>query len=167
LLASGCATLQPVPVTVAKSHYVEEEPLPADPALEKVPSPDGDWVLPIDEEECIAKDGKVPVDAPKPCPGKGGLLFSEEKATRLKLYQLGYVQLRGNYIADRKVFAAQRELYEARLKDAGEALQRAQPTWLEKNAFQLGILSGAVIGAAMAVGVIYAVAPAFQAQTLP
>jgi hypothetical protein len=167
VLLAGCATLQPVPLTVPESKHVEDEPLPTDPATEKVASPDGDWVVPLNEEDCITKDGKLVSDAPKPCPGKGGLLFSEEKAARLKLYQIGYIQLRGNYIADRRVWLVHRELYESRLKDAGEALQRAQPSWFEKHSFQLGVLGGAVIGAGMAVGIIYAVAPAFKAAPAP
>jgi len=162
VLLSGCATLQPVPLTVPQSKWVESEPLPADPATEKISAKDGDWVVPMDEEECIQKDGKIASDAGKPCPGRGGLLVSEEKITRFKLYEMDSKALRLNYSADRRVWAAQRELYEARLKDAGEALQKAQPDWFERHGFQLGVMAGAVIGVAMAIGVVYGVVPAFK-----
>lgn len=162
VVCAGCATLQTVPPTVPEWKHAEDEPLPPDPGAADVNSPDGEWVLPMDEQECITKDGKLTADAPKPCPGKGGILMSEAKALRFKLYQLGYQQLRVNYVADRRVWTAQRLLYEARLKDAGEALQKAQLTWFERHAFQLGILGGALIGAAMSIGIVYGVAPALR-----
>ena len=161
-LLSGCATLAPVPLTIPETKWVEAEPLPPDPATEKIAAKDGDWIVPMDEEQCIGKDGKIVSDAPKPCPGKGGLLASEERITRLKLYEMDSKALRLNYMADRRVWAAQRALYEARLKDAGEALQKAQPDWFERHSFQLGVLGGAIIGVVMAVGVVYGVVPAFK-----
>lgn len=164
-LLSGCATLQPVPLTIPETKWVENEPLPADPATAKIPAKDGDWVVPMDEEECVGKDGKIPADAPRPCPGKGGLLVSEEKISQFKLYEIDSKALRLNYSVDRRVWAAQRALYEARLKDAGEALQKAQPDWFERHGFQLGVLAGALVGVALAVGVVYGVVPAFHTTT--
>lgn len=166
-LLSGCATLAPVPLTVPETKWVEAQPLPVDPATEKIEAKDGDWVVPLDEEECIGKDGKVPASAPKPCPGRGGLLVSEEKITRLKLFQLGYVQLRANYAADRSVWSSQRALYEARLKDAGEAIQKLQPDWFQLHATEIGMLFGMVVGVATAVGVVYGIVPAFKTPTTP
>lgn len=168
LLIAGCATTAPVvEPTVPAWKMVEAEPLPPDPATEKVPFQDGDWAVPMDEEECITKDGKLVADAPRPCPGKGGILLSEEKTARLKLFQLGYQQLRVNYVADRQVWAAQRVLYETRLKDAAEALHRAQPNWFQAHAFELGLFSGIVVGVGTVIGVLYGVAPAFASAPSP
>lgn len=162
VLLSGCATVPVVPLTIPESKWVETEALPADPSTEKIEARDGDWVVPMDEEECIAKDGKPIATAPKPCPGRGGLLVSEEKITRLKLYEIRYKQLRANYAADRNVFSAQRSLYEARLKDAAIALEKAQPNWFQAHAWELGILFGVVVGAGVTIGVVYGVVPAFN-----
>ena len=162
VLLSGCATIRPVPLTVPEAKWVETQPLPTDPATEKIAAKDGEWVVPMDEEQCIQKDGKIASDAGKPCPGRGGLLVSEEKITRLKLYEIGYKQLRANYAVDRVVWSAQRDLYEARLKDAGEALQRSHPDWFQLHAGELGTLLGLVVGVAATVGVVYGVAPAFN-----
>jgi hypothetical protein len=162
---SGCATLAPVPLTIPETKWVETQPLPADPSTAKVPFSDGDWAVPMDEEECITKDGMPVADAPKPCPGKGGILVSEEKIARLKLFQLDSNQLRQNYAADKLVWAAQRMLYEARLKDAGEAIQKLQPDWFQLHATEIGMLFGMLVGVGTAVGVVYGVVPAFK--TLP
>jgi hypothetical protein len=117
----------------------------------------------MDAEQCVQNDGKVAAEAGKPCPGRGGILVSEEKVTRLKLYELGYKRLRANYEADRAVFSAQRALYEGRLKDAGEAAQRNRPDWFQSHATELGILFGLVVGVGATVGVVYGVTPAFRA----
>lgn len=166
-LLSGCATIAPIPLTIPESKWVEAQPLPTDPAAEKIEAKDGDWVVPLDEEECIGKDGKIPASAPKPCPGRGGLLVSEEKITRLKLYQLGYVHLRISYDADRGTWSAQRALYEARLKDAGEAIQKLQPDWFQLHSTEIGMILGIVVGVATAVGVVYGIVPAFKTPTTP
>jgi len=163
LLLEGCVTTpakwEP---SIPVSNYVENDSLPADPTTEKIDSPDGEWVAPLNEGDCWDEKGKLVTDAPKPCPPKGGILFSEGKATRFKLFELRYHELRGNYVVDRRVFGAQRALYESRLKDAGELIQKMQPTWFERHSFQLGILGGAVIGAGMAVGIVYAVSPVLK-----
>lgn len=162
VLLSGCVTLQPVPLTVPENKWVEAQPLPVDPATEKVEAPDGEWAVALNAGDCWDEKGEKDAAAPKPCPEKSGILFSEGKAGRLKLYEISYKALRLNYEADRQVFGAQRLLYEARLRDAGEAAQRDQPGWVKAHAAELGVLGGMVVGAAMAVGVIYAVAPAMK-----
>ena len=162
VFGASCVTISPVPLTVPEAKWVEAQPLPEDPGSTKIAAKDGDWVVPISEGDCSDDKGKLTADAPKPCPNRGGLLVSEEKITRLKLYEIGYKQLRVNYGADRVVWSAQRDLYEARLKDAGEALQRAQPDWFQLHKGELGTLFGLVVGVAATVGVVYGVAPAFK-----
>jgi hypothetical protein len=166
-LLSSCATLAPVPLTIPEAKWVEAQPLPVDPSTEKVEPRDGDWIIPLDEEECIGKDGEIAPSATTPCPGRGGLLVSEERITRLKLFQLGYVQLRANYIADRAVFSAQRALYEARLRDASETIQRMQPSWFQLHAMEIGVAFGMVTGIAAVIGIVYGVVPAFKATENP
>ena len=165
VLLTGCAGLQPVPVTVPENQRVENEALPEDAGYVKSPFTGGEWSRPMDEEECIKSDGTVFAGALSPCPGKGGVLMSEELSFRFATYRTYYKQLRLNYEADRKVWTAQRFLYETRLKDAGEAIQRQRPNWFQQHAFELGILAGVVVGAGAAVGIVYGVAPAFKQQT--
>lgn len=161
---SGCATIQPVPLTVPEEKWVENNPLPSDPVIAKVTAPDGEWATPVNEGDCTDKTGKTSSDAPKPCPAKGGVQISEGLATRFKLYETDSKTLRSLYLADKLVWMAQRQLYEARLRAAGEEAQRSRPNWFAEHSTELGILLGLIIGVAAAVGVVYGVAPAFKQQ---
>lgn len=161
---SGCATLQPVPLTVPEEKWVENNALPEDPKEAKVAAPDGEWAAPENEGDCTDKNGKPVSDAPKPCPAKGGVLISEGLAARFKLYQQDSKALRALYLADKLVWMAQRQLYETKLRMAGEAAQQNRPNWFQQHAAELGILFGLIIGAGAAVGIVYGVAPAFKQQ---
>jgi len=166
LVSGGCATVNPVAPTVPISpdKRVEEQPLPTDPAAEVLPLeiPKGEWVEPLEQGSCLGADGKVFATAPKPCPARSGIAVSEERAARDAMYRIRYKELRQNYMADRAVFAAQRLLYETRLNDANTALQNAQPNWFQRHAWELGILTGFVVGAGATVGIVYSAAPAFK-----
>lgn len=158
---TGCATLQPVPLTVPESHIVENKALPIDPRDVETGAIGPEWTTPMDEEECISPKGDM-VSNTWPCPGKGGILYSEAKSARMGAYVLSYKQLRSNYEQDRLVWASQRALYEGRLSDAGTALQLARPGWFKEHAFELGILAGFLVGAGASVAIVYGVVPAFQ-----
>lgn len=149
LLSAGCVTIKPIPPTIDESKRVENSTLPEDPGS-KVISVDGssaEWAAGVADGEC---------------PEKGGILYSEPKAQRLELYKTDYKLLRKMYEADRSVWVSHRSLYETKLQLAGEELQRKQPNWFQSHAFEIGILTGAGVAAAIAVGIVYGVAPAFQ-----
>jgi hypothetical protein len=65
------------------------------------------------------------------------------------LFKIRYRELRTNYVADRKVFAAHRELYETRLELADKAIQKLQPSWWDQHKTELGVLGGFILGAGM------------------
>lgn len=159
---AGCATTQAAPTIPNKpSSRVEAQPLPPDPETEEVEGLDpADWVVPLEAASCIDSNGDVTEEATRPCPDRSGIAVSEGRAVRDKLYRIRYKELRLNYEADRKVWAAQRELYEQRLQDANKLLEEAQPSWFQQHALEIGVLSGSVLGAAMAVGIVYSMAPA-------
>lgn len=162
LVLAGCATTNSayVPtVALTPEKRVETRPLPPDPATEALPpgTPPGDWAQAQEVGECFDKNGKALPGAPSPCPAKAGLLLSEAKVARDVMYRIRYPELRKSYEADRAVWAAQRELYETRLNDAQKALHDAEPNWFQRNAGQLGVVGGFVLGAGMAVAIVFAV----------
>lgn len=144
----ACASTLPTPPTVPVEKRAEEQPLPADPEEEKLDPnvPKGVWVEPQEANSCATG-----------CPAKSGILVSEERAVRDGLYRIRYRELRTNYTADRKVWAAHRELYEKRLQLADQAIQKLQPTWWERHKLQLGVVGGFVLGSALTIA-IFAIA---------
>ncbi len=64
LLLAGCATVSPVPLTIPENKWVETQPLPPDPATEKVAEVDGDWVEQSNEVDCLDANGKITASAP-------------------------------------------------------------------------------------------------------
>ena len=156
----GCATTQAVvtpTIPLSSTQRVEEQPLPEHPDAAQLPPeiPPGEWIAQLEGGACVM--GKN-----DPCPEDTGMVTSEARAFRDGLYRLRYKELRVYYEADRKVWTAQRALYEGRLNDANTALKQAQPTWFERHALEIGILSGFVVGAGATIGIVYGLAPAVQ-----
>ncbi len=137
LAASGCSLKYVTPATVPPGEArVEDRALPPDPATE--PLPEG---IPEDQRaEALDQGDKAPFS---------GLLIGEGKAARALNFKIRYVELRADYIADRKVWAAHRELYETRLVLADKAIRDLQPSWWDRNAASLGVIGGLVLGVAL------------------
>jgi hypothetical protein len=144
----ACAGTLPTPPTVAEAKRVEQEPLAPDPQEDKLDPnvPKGEWVEPLEANSCTPS-----------CPARSGILVSEERAVRDGLYRIRYRALRTNYLADRQVWVAHRELYEKRLQLADQAIQKLQPGWWERHRFQLGVVGGFVLGSALTIA-IFAIA---------
>jgi hypothetical protein len=142
--------------TVAPEHRVEEEPLPADPETEKLEGnvPPEDWVEPLEPGACLDSSGKPVAGAPKPCPVRAGIAMSEAKAARFGLYKIRYKELRTDFVSDRNVWKAQRELYEKRLQLADQAIQDLQPGWWDRHKAEFGVIGGFVLGAAMTIAIV-------------
>lgn len=161
MMASGCATTAPaaLPTLIAASQIVEAKPLPPDPSVEPLPpgTPSGDSVEPIEAGTCLDKSGKPVAGATSPCPGKAGIEVSEARAARDALYRIRYPEMRRMYEADRQVWAAQRDLYEERVRTAQTELQKAQPSWWQQHGPALGMVAGFVVGAVMTVAIVYGV----------
>lgn len=156
--ASACAGAKPLEPTIPESKRVEAEPLPPDPETEKLDSnvPPEDWVEALEPGSCTDATGK-PTTNVKPCPARAGIAMSEAKAARFGLFKIRYKELRTNYVSDRNVWAAQRELYETRLKLADKAIQDLQPGWWDRHKGEFGVIGGFILGTAMTIS-IYAIA---------
>lgn len=141
----ACATppAPPPPPLVPVSKQVELSPLPPDPSTEPLDPglPKGDWVEAIEQ-------GKVARAA--------GILESEERAWRNGKYRTRYPDLRKSYEADRGVWTAHRELYEARHADDVKKLEAAQPNFWERHAPELCLIGGFLVGAAVTMGIVAA-----------
>jgi hypothetical protein len=158
IVCFGCAgprfQVPTVPDSVIKR--VEARELPPDPAVEPIPDniPSGDWVSPIEKGECLDESGTPEDGAPNPCPVESGLVISEERAYRSALYRIRYRELRKTYESDRMVWSAHRELYEERLKLAGQAIEDLQPNWWDRNKLPMGVVGGVVLGIATSVAIL-------------
>ena len=164
-LNSSCATVKPVAPTIPDdpSKRVEQQPMPVDPAALPVPVglPKGDWTAMLEEGKCVTDENGGP------CPMLTGIVVSEEHAWRDAQFKLAYKEIRIFYEVDKKVWSAQRALYEGRLNDANTALEKAQPSWFQRHAWEIGIISGLVLGAGATVGVVYGLAPAIKQVNTP
>jgi hypothetical protein len=158
LALTGCAgprfQAPTVPDSVIKR--VETRELPPNPATEPIPEniPRGDWVTTIAKGECLDTDGTPELGATNPCPAKSGIVISEERAYRSALFRIRYVEIRKTFDADRMVWSAHRELYEERLKLAGQAIEDLQPSWFDRNKLPLGVVGGVVLGIATSVAIL-------------
>lgn len=112
--------------------------MPSD--AQTVPLPEG---IPDDQRVEAIEQG---VAAPFP-----GVLMGEGRAARLSLVSTGYDEMRVLYEQDKKVWTAQRELYETRLALADKAIHDLQPSWWTQHAFSLGLVGGLTLGVAAAV----------------
>lgn len=136
-LALSCTTVQTPPPLVPVARQVEQEPLPPDPREEPLPvgTPPGDWILPQEQG----------VSAPR-----AGLLVSEARASRDALFRIRYPELRTIFAGDRRVWTVHRELYETQLRSMQTALERAQPSWFERNSLAIGLSVGILVGGLVA-----------------
>lgn len=133
-LLSGCGIKYVLPPTVPPGEArVEARVLPPDPETE--PLPDG---IPNDQRVEALEAGDI---APFP-----GSLIGEGKAAKILNYKIRYVELRADYVADRKVWAAHRELYETRLVLADKAIKDLQPSWWDRNQLLFGVVGGVLLG---------------------
>lgn len=149
VLVIGCGsappTIQPT-VPIDPSHRPEMRELPPDPGATPIP-PEGDWVEAVEAgNDCQAEDGTV-------FSVQAGILLSEDKASRCMEYRIRYDELRQDYEADRMVWGAHRELYEERLRLAGEEIYSLQPDWWDENKFAIGVAIGVVLGIGVSIGV--------------
>ena len=164
---TGCATIPSAPppiVPVTPEARPETRTLPMDPAVAPMPDgiPKGEWTDVVEVGACLTAAGLPTPGAPKPCPMRSGILLSEEKASRDALYRIDYKELRLDLLSDEEVWRAERDLYEKQLVVAEQKLQAAQPSWYDNHKMEIGILLGSALGAGMAVGVVYAIHPAFK-----
>lgn len=162
LLTFGCgaATSAEVRPLVADARRPEARELPPDPRVEALPDgtpadPPENFVEPVEVGSCVAVGSKVLPSAP--CPSQGGILVSEARAARDGMFRIRYPELRQTYEADRQVWAAQRELYEAQIAADREEIERLQPTWWDRNGFAIGTAAGFIIGAAVTIAITFAV----------
>lgn len=144
-------TFTPQMPTVTK---IEQTPLPIKPASMPIPveiEKDGYWVMPLEAGSCTPA---APVTITKPCPAKSGILESEAHAIKDQQYRISYDELRQLYEADIKVWGAQRELYEATLKQQQETIEKLQPSWYDQNALTIGLVGGFLLGTLTITGIL-------------
>ena len=170
LSAIGCGAAQTPEVRplVGEDRRPEARELPTDAALEPLPQetpmdlPEN-YVMPVERGECIPEDG-IPVNPeepahtiPGPCPIESGIFVSEARANRDAIYRIRYPELRRTVEADRQVWAAQRELYEAQIAADREEIENLQPSWWERHDGTVLTAVGVVVGAAITVAITFAV----------
>jgi len=164
---SGCGgaptvNLRPV---VVESRRPELRELPPDVALEALPEgipshPPENYVQPLEYGQCVVADGSVVSEGP--CPDVSGILVSEARAARDAMYRIRYVELRRVFEADRRVWSAHRELYEAQIVEYRQELIRLQPGWWDEHKGEILAVVGFVTGAVLTVIVTYAVTQASE-----
>lgn len=142
--------MQQIEPTVPVPRQVELRDLPTDPA--SVPLPEGypneDWVEALEAGSCAG------TPASTPCPPRSGIAISEARAWRDAQYRIGYQELRRNYEADRQVWVAQRDLYEAQIQADAQEIERLQPSWWSLHRGEILATVGVIAGTALAIGVM-------------
>ena len=143
VFAVGCGASTPVVQYsgIREEQHVEKKKLPDPPDSEAIPK-EKDWVKPLPAGKTHTEDG---------------VLLSPEKAVRAKKWQDGYKNLRNLYELDRKVWGAQRTVYEERLGQANAEIKRRSPSWWDENKGTIAWAAGFVMGAAATVGIVYSV----------
>jgi hypothetical protein len=170
LLAFGCgaATTPEVRSLVAENRRPEARELPVDARTEPLPEgtptePGENYVVPLEAGSCIPEHGITvpesdePQVVPGPCPTENGLIVSEARANRDAIYRIRYEELRRTVEADRQVWSAHRELYEAQVAADREEIERLQPTWWEQHDGEILAALGVIVGAAVTVAITFAV----------
>lgn len=91
----------------------------------------------------------------------GGILMSEQKAQRCAEYRVAYDELRKLYLLDLEACALKETIYTGELEACQKKLEvlakQSELGWWQRNKGTVGFLIGAVVGVALAVGVLYAV----------
>ena len=159
VLLVGCAgtsAVSPVQISLSK---VEEDPLPADPGQYKVPKgvDPTEWAQDLEAATCIDGKGNVAPNAGQPCPSQSGELLSEAKALKLAQYAIAYPELRRIFESDRRVWSAQRTLYEDEIKQDEAALEKERPDWWEQHKFEVGVIGGFILGSAATIGLYHVI----------
>lgn len=156
VLLSGCAATQTPEVRplVAEARRPEARELPVDPRDEPLPegtpvTPGEDYVMPVTAGECAG--------ATEPCPAEDGIQVSEARANRDALFRIRYREMRTTYEADRRVWSAHRELYEAQIAADRQEIEDLQPTWWERHDGTILTAVGVIVGAAITVAITFAV----------
>ena len=72
-------------------------------------------------------------------------------------YRIRYQELRRTSEANRQVWAAHRELYEAQVAADREEIARLQPSWWETHDGEIMAAVGVVVGAIVTVAITFAV----------
>lgn len=160
ILLVGCASTPKVAPVIPAPRHPELRELPADPRTE--PLPDGfsgpEWAEPQEAGACRPGGAREPEKAdPGPCPARAGVLVSEAKAARIKLYQIRYEELRTTYEADRTVWQAQRELYDAEIARRDKYIEDSKPSWWEENRAEFYGIGGMLLGATITILISHAV----------
>lgn len=119
--------------------------LPPRPDVEPI-APEDDWVVPVSVGEMVERPG---------------VCMSDAKALRAARYVVSYNELRGLYRSDLRTWNREREIYERYLTEAEMELaywqEKSRRTWWERNSAQIGLAAGLVIGAGLAVGLVYGI----------
>jgi len=172
IFAVGCGAAQTPEVRplVAEDRRPEARELPQDARDEALPEgtptePGEGYVVPVDAGECIPPGGIQMPDSEDdedrfvagPCPEQSGIMVSEARANRDAIYRIRYREMRDTYEADRRVWSAHRELYEAQVQADREEIARLQPTWWERHDGTILTAVGVVVGAAITVAITFAV----------
>jgi len=170
LIITGCGAAQSPEVRplVAENRRPEMQEMPLNAQTEPLPEdtptdlPES-YVEPIEMGQCIPVYGTtVPPSEeeqtiPGPCPEQSGVFVSEARANRDVIYRIRYREMRRSYEADRQVWSAHRELYEAQIAADRDEIENLQPTWFEQHDGEIMAAVGVVVGAAIAVAITFAV----------
>ena len=156
VLLVGCASTQKVVPVVPTQRQPEIREMPPHPAAESLPEgfAGPEWSQPLEAGSCPAE---APEGDAKTCPEKAGILVSESKAARIKMYQVRYEELRRYYEADRTTWSAQRMMYEAEVARRDKYIEDNQPTWWDDHKAEFYGIGGMLIGAVITAVVTYAV----------
>lgn len=151
ILSAGCGAATPVVQYkgIPEAQYVEQKELPESPATEPIAKKD-DWVKALPASVCIDEKG---VERRT----EHGIVMSPQKAARAKRWQDAYKNLRGLYDLDRQVFGQHRIIYDERMGQANEEIERLSPSWWDENKGTFGWGAGFIAGAAATIAIVYAV----------
>lgn len=143
-LASHCSpqALQTPSTTVVDTEEIVHA-MPSRPDSEPI-LPGEDWVVPVSVGEMIEQPG---------------ICMSDAKAMRCAHFVVAYNELRSLYQTDIRTWNREREVYLRYLTDAEAEnaywRERSRRSWWEQHAAQVGLAAGIVVGAGLAVGLVY------------
>lgn len=126
------------------SEHVETE-LPPRPDTDPIPAGDA-WVVSVEAGETVQRSG---------------LCMSDAKAIRSARYVVSYNELRGLYQSDLHTWNRERDIYQRYLADAETEIEhwreQSKRTWWERNESRITLVVGVVVGAGMAIGLVYGI----------
>jgi hypothetical protein len=140
----GPRAVQTPDTTITGNEEVVTE-LPPRPDVEPI-APEDDWVVAVSVGEMV--------DQP-------GVCMSDAKALRAGRYVVSYNELRALYRSDLRTWNRERDIYERYLTEAEMEMshwrEKSRRSWWERNSGQIGLAAGIVIGAGLAVGLVYGI----------